>query len=460
MSERSDHFSMRRWFGLSFVPNSYRLKLCTLRRDDHINLHTDSSPRYDEDDPIISFSYGSGGLFSLQRRHQAKAKKAGMEGAVYMRTGDVLIMYGTFQTYMHHGVVAFTEWTSWMSRPIDAQEKQDATGEAQRLQEVTQSEGNLEKSTRWNVTVRFIANHSEMCPMHNRLAGSEHGATINQLPSEGAKSKGQTGDPPKKRQAIPRGFVAPLFRALQKPARNIESDDDRHPKRQRTQVLAGVLDRFAFSRRRHEFEAAIAKKDAQLEEAQRSIEVCRYVVDNVVNEIRLIPVGSCKPSILKYTEIMKRLESQLPSQCGQMAQTIDSDSEHQIIEMVDSKEETQNEWLLRKITMFEAIVGFQTKLDMLPHNFFSINDVLTNKRAKAGRIHLPVWQVLLMLKELNLDSLESGYIEVDINCIKQGDGELLLPFVQEDKEFFRVRGGGKLGIQGMEASHMQSPTLM
>ena len=376
---------MRRWFGLSFVPNSYRLKLCTLRRDDHINLHTDSSPRYDEDDPIISFSYGFGGLFSLQRRRKAKGKKPGMEGAVYMHTGDVLIMFGTFQTYMHHGVVAFKEWTSWMSkegRRIVGQEKQDATGEAQRLQ----SEGNLEKSTRWNVTVRFIANHSGQCLMRNRLAGSTAPQKApSPKTSEGAKSKGQTGDPPKKRQAIPRGSVAPQIPALQKPARNIESDDDRHPKRQRTQVLARAIDRFAFSRRRHESEAAIAKKDAQLEEAQRSIEVCRYVVDNIFDEIRLIPVGSCKPSILKYTEIMKRLESQLASQCGQMAQTIDSDSEHQIIEMVDSKEETQNEWLLRKITMFEAIVGFQTKLDMLPHNFFSINDVLTNNESKGWK---------------------------------------------------------------------------
>jgi len=192
---------MRRWFGLSFVPNSYRLKLCTLRRDDHIDLHTDRSIRYNEDDPIMSFSYGSGGLFSLQRRHQAKAKKAGMEGAVYMHTGDVLIMYGTLQTHMHHGVVAFKEWTSWMSkagRPIKAQEKQDATGEAQRLQEVTQSEVNLEKSTRWNVTVRFIANHSGQCPMRNRLAGSEHGTTIDQLPSEGTTITGQTGDPRRK----------------------------------------------------------------------------------------------------------------------------------------------------------------------------------------------------------------------------------------------------------------------
>ncbi|CAE8646135.1 unnamed protein product [Polarella glacialis] len=295
--------------------NRYRIL-----NDDCIDLHSDANPCYHETDPILSFSYGAGGVFPLQQkfpsRNKTKTKSEPLEAAVYMKPGDVLIMYGKFQASMLHGVPPFKEWKSWVDK-MKREDKTKAEAEQKRLEETSTSQEphRQDESTRWNGTVRFIANHFQVCPLNEQVAGPERSATISQQPAASAKPKSATPVTViQTKQVTPRGSVANEVNMgdnLKRPratSSNVESQI-------RDQIIAEIQRECdeALARKDaqiQEMERCEFGKDAQIQEMQRSEVGFQNLFEQIFELIRILPVGDYEDSIQSVRKIKTDLECQ------------------------------------------------------------------------------------------------------------------------------------------------------
>ena len=174
----------------------------TYNKNHGISFHNDIKEGYDVDkDPITSFSCRLGSLLVIisstapEKQEKTEGKRAFV---VYQPPGTILVMGGKFQRAYKHGVPSFQEikellacaddlttWDGvklkleWFSNSKDLMRQ-----EVRRIDSL-----NLvnEQDARWNVTMRWVRNHSQpFCPLNPRLL-----ANISRLDEENHQRRNQ-----------------------------------------------------------------------------------------------------------------------------------------------------------------------------------------------------------------------------------------------------------------------------
>ena len=127
-------------------------------RENHgIDYHVDYSATYHPEDPIVSFSFGHGGVLTL--RSLSGKKK---ETMLFQEDGDVLIMAGRFQEEFQHGVPSRQNWES-LKRQMG---KDLSSWELKGLQKEVElhKQAGSAPDKRLNCTLRWHTRHYQNCP--------------------------------------------------------------------------------------------------------------------------------------------------------------------------------------------------------------------------------------------------------------------------------------------------------
>lgn len=139
-----------------------------LNRNNHwqnhgIDYHIDSSPTYEATDPIVSFSFGRGGVLTLKSRPPQKTK----ESMLFQEDGDVLILAGCFQQEFEHGVPSRDQWEH-LYKLVVPDDKHFENWELVGFQNEIQDHknGGDKPDMRLNCTLRWHARHFKHCPWH------------------------------------------------------------------------------------------------------------------------------------------------------------------------------------------------------------------------------------------------------------------------------------------------------
>ena len=129
------------------------------RKDHGIDFHADLSDLYDTGDPIVSFSFGHGGVLLLK----SKVEKKHPETIIFQEHGDVLIMAGRFQHEFEHCVPARATWEDslgcWKHRRMSERELQGLQNE---IAMHSRQDGDGPHK-RLNCTLRWNHNHRSRC---------------------------------------------------------------------------------------------------------------------------------------------------------------------------------------------------------------------------------------------------------------------------------------------------------
>ncbi|CAL1132101.1 unnamed protein product [Cladocopium goreaui] len=174
----------------------------TYNKNHGISFHDDIKEGYDVDkDPITSFSCRLGSLLVIisstapEKQEKTEGKRAFV---VYQPPGTILVMGGKFQRAYKHGVPSFQEikellacaddlttWDGvklkleWFSNSKDLMRQEVRRIDALNLVN--------EQDARWNVTMRWVRNHSQpFCPLNPRLL-----ANISRLDEENHQRRNQ-----------------------------------------------------------------------------------------------------------------------------------------------------------------------------------------------------------------------------------------------------------------------------
>ncbi|CAL1170921.1 unnamed protein product [Cladocopium goreaui] len=174
----------------------------TYNKNHGISFHDDIKEGYDVDkDPITSFSCRLGSLLVIisSRAPEKQEKTEGKRAfVVYQPPGTILVMGGKFQRAYKHGVPSFQEikellacaddlttWDGvklkleWFSNSKDLMRQEVRRIDALNLVN--------EQDARWNVTMRWVRNHSQpFCPLNPRLL-----ANISRLDEENHQRRNQ-----------------------------------------------------------------------------------------------------------------------------------------------------------------------------------------------------------------------------------------------------------------------------
>ena len=132
-----------------------------------IDPHTDWYWTYQDGDPITSFSFGRGGILTLESIDRKGGKKI-----LYQEDGDVLIMSGNFQREYLHGVPERSKWNELMQdTSFVAIQEWEQIGMASEVKQHNTCDRN-EEHLRFNCTLRWHHSHETGCPMALRGAST------------------------------------------------------------------------------------------------------------------------------------------------------------------------------------------------------------------------------------------------------------------------------------------------
>ena len=126
-----------------------------------IDLHSDASRTYRSLDPILSLSFGRGGVLTLgTHKGRAPSKMLFQEG------GDVLVMAGDFQSEFVHGVPTRSSWSHLRNLPMFTGMNQWEKLGLDKEIELHETAVPGAQHVRMNCTIRWHSTHNPQCPMH------------------------------------------------------------------------------------------------------------------------------------------------------------------------------------------------------------------------------------------------------------------------------------------------------
>ena len=128
-------------------------------RTQYIDPHVDYADTYSSLDPIVSLSFGRGGVLTLGPKKGGQPTKM-----LFQENGDALVMAGAFQSEFVHGVPKRGIWSNLQLHPMyNSLRDWEKRGLASEI-EMHEAAAPGAKHVRMNCTIRWHDTHYTLCP--------------------------------------------------------------------------------------------------------------------------------------------------------------------------------------------------------------------------------------------------------------------------------------------------------